>query len=160
LDGEFILEGEFMGGPFEGGSGAAAGAGGATAGGGGGAGVESVRQCAERAADVGGADGVGDGPAVLDGVEEPGAGEELEVAGDDREVDGAALGDLGDGAGPGALRETGDKTQPGRVGEGFEEIGLEKVVDRALAGGGVPRGGGRAFNAYLRHHASIAPAAP
>jgi hypothetical protein len=115
------------------------------------------------------ADCVVNGPALLGGFENARTCEEGEVAGDDGEIDGAALGDLTDGAGASALGDAGQEEDAGGIGEGLEELGVEEIIDGGAAGGGESRGGGdrgaRAADrggrgggslAYLRHHASIA----
>lgn len=73
----------------------------------------------------------------------------------DRKVNGAALGDFAHGA---SARTFGNATDQGntcRIGQGLKKNGIEKRVERAAARGGLPGCGGRAFFAYLRHHASI-----
>ena len=101
------------------------------------------------------ADAVVDGAAAFGGVEDAGAGEQREVTRNDREINGAALGDLADGAAAGAFGDAGDERCAGGVGERAEERGREESVERPGAAGGLLGIGGGAFVAYLRHHASI-----
>lgn len=74
---------------------------------------------------------------------------------DHREIDGATLRDLADRAGAGALGDAGDEHGSGGIAQRLEERGIERAIDRAGAGGGVPGGCRRAWFAYLRHYASI-----
>jgi hypothetical protein len=96
---------------------------------------------------------VPDGASVLDGGEEPGAGEEREMAVDDGEIDGAAGGDFGDGAGAAALDEAGEEREASGVCECFEDGRIEFAVNGRSSAGDLSRGGG--FLGYLRHYASI-----
>lgn len=121
--------------------------------------VDGVGESAERAGELGVADAVEDGPALLGCVEHARAGEQSEVAGDDREINGATLGNLADGATPRAFGDAGDERETGGIAEGLKERGFEQVVDGSAAGCGVAGRGGGTFFAYLRHHASIGGAA-
>lgn len=75
----------------------------------------------ERAGEVGVANDIEHGAAFLFSGDEGGPGEQGEVAGDDGEIDGAAVGDFADGAGAGALGEAGEEATAGRVGEGVKK---------------------------------------
>ncbi len=77
------------------------------------------------------------------------------MAGDDGEINGAALGDLAHGAATGALGDAGKQSGAGGIAEGLEEGGIEEVIERAGARGGESRRGGRTALAYLRHGANI-----
>lgn len=87
------------------------------------AGVDGVGHGAEGGGEVGVANGVVDGFGLFFAREHACAGEEGEVATDDGKIDGAAGGDFGDGAGPGALGETGEERETRGIAQGFEEIG-------------------------------------
>lgn len=96
----------------------------------------------------------GDRAAEFGHREDAGVFQDTEVAGDDGEVDIAALGDLADAARAGALDEAAEDAEAGGIGEGPEEERIEEVVDGSAAGEGL-LGSERGSFAYLRHYASI-----
>lgn len=114
-----------------------------------------IGEAAEQLAQVPVLDCVRHAASFLAGIENPRALEHLQVSRDDREVDRAALGDLAHGTSSPTLRQAPQQLGAGRIAERLKQARVEKVVNRAAAGGSL-LGRHRPISAYLRHYASIA----
>lgn len=61
------------------------------------------------------------------------------MAGNDGEVNGAALGDLADGAGPSALDNAPQQPNAGLIGQSAEERGIQRTIDGQTDARSLPR---------------------
>lgn len=98
--------------------------------------------------------GVRDDATLLDRLDDPGTLQELEMPGNHRQINLAALSDLAHRAGPTALGQAPKHAGPRGIAQCFEHLGVEQFVERSAARRRL-LGSHASFTACLRHRASI-----